>query len=182
MTYKGIIITITIIFAIIQILLAIGYISKKKYKSIIEITAMSILYVFFLYVQYRFDFQIKYYLIILVILSYIGSVFVGEYLNIYNTSKHYDWFLHCFGSFSVSLFSYALIEKLIVQINYPIILRTILIASLGIALGVLFEILEFLLDVIFRTYHQKGLVDTNMDLIWNIGGSIIAAFSSIYVF
>ncbi|MFT9057152.1 MAG: hypothetical protein ABF449_11180, partial [Ethanoligenens sp.] len=48
------------------------------------------------------------------------------------------------------------------------------VATIGISLGCLFEIYEFILDSISHSNHQHGLTDTNFDLISDVIGAVIA--------
>ncbi len=102
----------------------------------------------------------------------------GQYYDLYKTSSVFDKALHLFGAFGISLFLYELLISLIypVSISDSILLIFILIVSIGVTIGTLFEIMEFILDKIFDTNNQKGLKDTNLDLIFNVLGATIAAY------
>lgn len=45
---------------------------------------------------------------------------------------------------------------------------------MGVTFGVIFEILEFILDIFYKSTNQKSLYDTNLDLIFNFLGSFLA--------
>ena len=52
------------------------------------------------------------------------------------------------------------------------------IILLGIGIGTIFELLEFILDITVspNIHNQQNLIDTNLDMISNLAGSLIAAF------
>ena len=55
-------------------------------------------------------------------------------------------------------------------------------ATIGISLGCIFEIYEFILDSNANSNNQHGLTGTNFDLISDVIGSIIAGIASILIF
>jgi len=114
------------------------------------------------------------YILILIIITLFGHSFIGNYLNLYNKSQHFDRYLHLFGSFSNALFIFSIITNIINPTVSSKLYSALFVISLGISSGVFFEILEFSQDSTANTNHQKGLKDTNLDLIYNIIGSLIA--------
>lgn len=54
------------------------------------------------------------------------------------------------------------------------------ILILGIALGAVHEILEFVADIRQNSHMQKGLKDTNLDIIFNVIGSVLAAVAAYF--
>ncbi|MBE6033778.1 MAG: hypothetical protein E7222_03650 [Clostridiales bacterium] len=59
----------------------------------------------------------------------------------------------------------------------------LLVTTLGITIGVLFEIAEFIHDSFSKKMKcQHGLADTDFDLIFNVFGSAIAGLLSIFIF
>ena len=48
-------------------------------------------------------------------------------------------------------------------------------------MGVVFEIIEFTHDSLLKTKKQKGLIDTDFDLISDVIGAIIAGVFAFYV-
>ena len=107
---------------------------------------------------------------------------IGNYLKVYNTSKYYDRFLHALGSFSFSLFYYSILTKTTTLTIEPKFYISIFVASIGISLGCIYEIYEFISDSIIKSNNQHGLKDTNFDLISDVIGSIIAGIASISIF
>ena len=165
---------INILFPAFLILVSIGFIAKKEYGKLIEIGIVLSAYIMFAYLQHRMKFQIESHIILLVAITASSYIFLGEYINLYEKSKHFDRYLHLFGSFSFAKFAFSLLQNLIKQ-PLPRPYDFILVISLGISIGVLFEIFEFIMDKITKSRHQKGLQDTDVDLICDVIGSIFAA-------
>ena len=182
MDYSKLLIIMTIIFSAIILFTCIGEFIKKKFNLMAEDIIIYILYLIFLAAQYILSFQIKPIIILLVITTFIGNSLIGNYFNIYNTSKYYDRYLHAFGSFSFSLFFYSIIYKLTMESISSKSYVAIFVTTIGISLGCIFEIYEFISDSTINSHNQHGLKDTNFDLISNIIGSTIAGIISISIF
>ncbi|NSB40695.1 putative membrane protein YjdF [Clostridium saccharoperbutylacetonicum] len=118
----------------------------------------------------------------LVLISIIGNNFIGDYMDLYNSTKHYDRFLHALGSFSFALFFYSILDKLVLHITSPKYYVSIFVATIGISLGCIYEIYEFILDSTLNYNNQHGLKDTNFDLLSDVIGSIIAAITALWIF
>lgn len=109
-------------------------------------------------------------LILVIILHLVG----GQYLNLYNKSSYFDKGLHLVGTFAVSILTYQVLASLFGYQLKSKVMIFLFVSSLGITSGTLFEIFEFSLDIIFNGNNQKGLVDTNVDMIFNVIGATIA--------
>lgn len=99
----------------------------------------------------------------------------GYYLDRFERSIHFDRYMHtllCFA-YSLLLFSTltALADGTISQLYAALFVFTI-----GLSVGVFIELFEFVADRWSKspTRHQKGLRDTDMDLVSNTIGSILA--------
>jgi uncharacterized membrane protein YjdF len=100
---------------------------------------------------------------------------LGEYYNLYVTSSLYDRLQHIFGTYALTLWGFFILQQLtqfkLTSIKFCI---TFLIC-LSLALGSIYEILEFLEDQLFNPAikNQPSLLDTNLDLISDlIGGGV----------
>ncbi len=182
MEYNELLLFMTVIFSSVILFTSIAVLIKKKYKFLIENIVTYIFYLTFLTVQYKFKFQVNAFIILLILITFIGNNLIGNYLNFYNRSKYYDRFLHAFGSFSFSLFFYSILDKIIIHTIYSKLYVSIFVATIGISLGCIFEIYEFILDLNTNSNNQHGLIDTNFDLISNIIGAIIAGIVSMSIF
>ena len=114
-------------------------------------------------------------------IAIFGHTYFGNLLNFYNSSKHFDRYLHAFGSFSFALFVYSIIEKSINPVISSKLYSAIFVVALGISMAVVFEIIEFTHDSLLKTKKQKGLKDTDFDLISDVIGAIIAGVFAFYV-
>ena len=182
MEYNKLLIFMTIIFSIVTLFTSIAVFNKKKYNFLIENLVTYISYLIFLVIQYNLKFHVSIFIILLVLITIIGNNLIGNYLNVYNSSKHYDRFLHALGSFSFSLFFYSILDKVTMLTIYPHFYVSIFVASIGISLGCIYEIYEFILDSTTKSNNQHGLKDTNFDLISDVIGSTIAGIVSISIF
>lgn len=182
MGYNSLLILMTVIFSAIMLFISIAAIVKKRYTLLPEHIATYVFYIAFLISQYMLKFQVNLLIILLVLITLIGNSFIGKYLYVYNTSKHYDRFLHAFGAFSFSLFYYSILHKLFMPIVSSKFYIGVFVAAIGIALGCIFEIYEFIADSITTSKNQHGLKDTNFDMISNIIGSSIAGIASMWIF
>ena len=171
-------VVITIIFSFIILYTSIIALKKKNYNYLIEDIATYVFYVNFLIQQYILKFQVRFFIIVLVLITFIGNSLIGKCLNVYNTSKYYDRFLHALGSFSFSLFTYSILIKITAYTIYPKIYGSIFVVTIGISAGCIFEIYEFITDSISKSNNQHGLTDTNFDLISDVIGSLIAGIVS----
>ena len=86
----------------------------------------------------------------------LGHTFISEYCKVYRKSKTYDRYLHLFGSFTFSLFTYSIISSLMKPVPSKGYVA-VLIAMLGISVGDFFEIAQFTLDTVLKkAKYQKS--------------------------
>lgn len=183
MGYNQSINLLTIFFSIVTLSICIAVIVKKK-QGMIAVNIISyVFYLIFLYLQYKLNFRVRIFIILLVLIAFIGNNYLGVYLDFYHRSKYYDRYLHVFGSFSFSLFFYSILDKIVAPAVSSKIYISIFIASIGIAFGCLFEIGEFIIDSKSKksSKHQHGLKDTDYDLISNVIGSAAAGIISMWI-
>lgn len=182
MEYNTLLILMTIIFSIIILFTSIAFFNNKKYDFLIENIVIYISYLIFLIIQYKLKFHVSIFIILLVLITIIGNSLIGNYLNVYNTSKYYDRLLHALGAFSFSLFCYSILTKTTPLTIHPKLYIPVFVASMGISLGCIYEIYEFILDSAIKSNNQHGLKDTNFDLISDVIGSVIAGIASMSIF
>ena len=157
MGYNNLLVIMTIIFSIVILFTGIAVFKKKKYNFLIENIITYIFYLIFLIVQYKLKFHVMAFIILLVLITIIGNNLIGNCLNVYNHSKYYDRFLHAFGSFSFSLFFYSILDKITLPTIYSKFYVSIFVATIGISLGCVFQIYEFILDSTTNSYNQHSL-------------------------
>lgn len=165
---------INIIFVFLQILLVSAFIAKKQYFSVVGTAFIFIIFLFFLFYEHKKGIAITNFIRILVLVSVLSNSFLGEYIGLYNTSVYFDKLLHVFGTFSFSVFIFSIAEKTGSPLRLGRAFIFIYILLLGSFLGTMFEIGEFICDVIFETVNQSDLIDTNLDMICNTLGAAIA--------
>ncbi|MGI5849346.1 MAG: hypothetical protein ACOX8Q_04695 [Christensenellales bacterium] len=119
---------------------------------------------------------------LLAIIAQFIFVFFGYYLKLFERSKTFDRYVHAYSSFSYSLLAYSTLSNLI-DMRASKVLTALFIVTLGISLGVFTEIAEFLSDKRKKlgANLQKGLVDTNFDLIFDSLGSLAAGVFAYFV-
>jgi hypothetical protein len=129
---------------------------------------------------YLFDLRVSYFVMLLAVVDLFLDAYAGYYLDYYTTSRVVDRWLHGYGSLAMALLFYNVIT-LIIEEGGSKVFRALFILCLGIALGAVHEIFEYISDRRYHSQMQKGLKDTNLDNIFNVAGAAAAAVSA-YVF
>jgi energy-coupling factor transporter transmembrane protein EcfT len=108
------------------------------------------------------------------------TLFLGEIGRLYEYIPLWDKFLHLQSEFLLGASGYILIyilnnhEKRRLHLS-PFFI-TLFAISFSLALGVIWEVIEFAVDVYFGTTWQNGNTDTMLDLIADGTGAIILTF------
>lgn len=171
---------LTIFFSIIVFLIEIGFIYQQKYLSMFALIAIYLCYLLFLYWENKHYFKVNNFTKTLFMTTIILHALLGEYCSLYLNTFWFDKALHVFGTFTFSLFFYSIIDSTAIFVSKSKIFIFILIVSIGITTSVILESIEFVFDIIFNTENQHGLVDTNLDILCNILGSVLAGFWLLY--
>lgn len=88
-----------------------------------------------------------------------------------------------FGAFSFSLLIFSILDRIIVPAIESKMYMFLFVTTLGITIGVFFEIIEFVHDRFSKKAKcQHGLEDTDFDMIFNIAGSLFEAIVTIRIF
>lgn len=121
---------------------------------------------------------------LLITLSIFLNTFMGEGLNFYQRVWLYDKALHIYGSAVVGLLAFVVVYTLNytrkVRLSLPFI--GFFTVTFAMAMGGIWEIMEFAVDNFFGKTTQNGLADTMWDLINDLlGGFITAAIGMFYV-
>lgn len=165
---------INIAYSVLQTLLIAAFIAKKECFSVVGAAFVFILYLLFLFYEHRNGIVITDFIRISVLVSVLSNSFLGEYLGLYNTSAYFDKVLHIFGTFSFSVFIFFIAEKKGYFQGLRRSLIFIFLLLLGTFIGTIFEIGEFICDLIFKTVNQNSLIDINLDIICNMLGAALA--------
>jgi uncharacterized membrane protein YjdF len=164
------------IFLAIQVALMLGLADKGYPDFIRSVAATTLVWIGYVWLESRQYITMNNYVRAVVMLTIISDGFFGYYLGYYVTSNVFDKLLHIWGTYAFSLFAYVLAVQ---QMNSPLprMISCILIISLGISLGALYEIAEFLVDSFGNPVlpGQPSLHDTDLDLIGDTIGAILAA-------
>jgi hypothetical protein len=101
--------------------------------------------------------------------------------DLYNQPGPYDEIAHFFTVFAITLaFGFLLYRELMESFFDRRVMFVLTIASLGIALGTLWEIIEWLADFVVAKQIVSGLFDTETDLILDGAGALLAALLNLY--
>jgi len=153
-----------------------GLVQQGRYDYAQNIVIKIVLWVLYTFFEVKCGISISNCIRASVMAVLISDSFLGLYLDYYLTSSIFDKVQHVFGSYAFSLFVYSIICKL----TQPTIGRGftfIFIITLGLSIGAVYEISEFLGDSLAkpRIPSQPNLLDTNLDLIADVIGSLFAA-------
>ncbi len=135
-------------------------------------------------VEKNYNISLPFELDLLVTLSLFLHTFLGEGLEFYNKYWIWDKLLHVYGSAVIAIIAFVVVYSLHYTRKLRLTLPMIMLVtfSFAMAMGALWEIGEFLVDVTFGKHAQKGLTDTMLDLINDLfGGVIVALLGAIYV-
>ena len=154
---------------------------KNEKKLVMQVAIPTVLYLFFLLALYLFNIRIPYIVLILYLITIFSHTFIGYYMNLYNRSKIFDRYLHGFGTFSTALLFYLTLCKL-TEPGGSILFRAIYVAALGIATSMVYEVAEFFHDTKSNKKMQRGLRDTDFDMLSNIIGGVAAAIIAAFTF
>ena len=123
------------------------------------------------------------YLIFLSMLMSFLSCYFGQYRLLYLRSRVFDRYVHALGAFTFSLLTYSFV-RLFTSAGGSKLFQALFIFFTGMAIGAIFELAEAVHDV--KNKHdvkdQKGLKDTNMDILFNLFGSCVSAVFAYYAF
>lgn len=87
MDYNQLLILMTVIFSLVTLSIIIAVIIKKKYPFLIVNIVTYVFYMTFLIIQYIMDFQVETFIILFVLITFIGNNLVGQYLNLLLISR-----------------------------------------------------------------------------------------------
>lgn len=165
------IVSVFVIFAIVRLY---GRGEKVHAKSALtQYAAYTIIFI----ALYFFHLSVPSYALLLTMLTVLLSSFCGHYLGYYTRFGTFDRYLHAFGTFSFSLMIYCIINSLL-ETGGSKFFRALVVFLIGNTLGAVFELGEAAGDSGKKTKNQKGLKDTNFDMLCNlIGASLSGVFA-----
>lgn len=173
--YKKNMVISAMIFVVVQATIIGLLINRGDYGFVHNITAAACVWAVLTIIEIRYRLYLNNFIRLLVIGVIISDSFLGYYLNLYVTSFSYDRLQHVLGTYAFALFAYAVIIRK-KDYHIPQLLAIILTIALGVSLGTVFEIIEFLADIALNPVvpNQSSLTDTNLDLLSDVAGAAIA--------
>lgn len=172
-------IILLIIFSIIEIYILRIFIIRKTVLTFQSTSVSFGLFWLLLIAIYILDLDMPYFSLILIILVLFFHSYFGYYLDLYNKSKMFDRFLHAYGSFSFSLLFYFLLSNFLIY-GGSVAFRALYIFLLGVTIGAIYEAIEYFIDSKHDLKLQRGLKDTDFDIIADILGSLASAAYAYY--
>lgn len=169
------VISAIIIFAIVKMI-------KRKITQFVKISFSSIIgYSLLFFVVWIFKLPIPSYIILLTMLTSLLTCYFGYYRMLYQHSRVFDRFVHAFSTFSMSLLAYSII-KVFITVGGSRLFQALFVFAAGMTVGSIFELKEAYHDAKKRKEikEQKGLRDTNMDILFDLIGSCLSALFAYY--
>lgn len=183
MNSKNKLVTTTAIFLLVLLIvtsilsISLGTLNKS-FTSFFAIGCILLLFIFEYF--FRINKIMLPHSFIFISLSYIFlSLFLGEIIEFYSILSWWDLLLHFIAGIYLPIIALSLMQGIFTKHiktsrNRYIILIIIFAFSLSIAIGTIFEQIEFISDYFFKSTMVKGgLYDTITDLLANIIGSFI---------
>lgn len=170
------------VFFIAQILLLLGLYAKGYLDFMRSLAATTFIWIIYTGLEYKYRFYMDNYVRMLVMTAILTDGFFGYYLEYYVTSFVFDKIQHAFGTYAFAFFAYVLTVQLKPR---PILGQGfifVLVTALGISIGAIYEIVEFLVDRYGNPIipSQASLLDTNLDIICDMLGAMLAAVQVAY--
>lgn len=128
----------------------------------------------YLLLELIYDLRVQHYIRAIVILTIVSdSVFRIWLFDLYVTSFTFDRIQHVVGTYAFSLFFYAIL----LRFTGPPRMVFLLVLSIGISIGAIYELVEFLSDMTLKPIvpNQPSLLDTDLDLLCDVFGASLAA-------
>jgi uncharacterized membrane protein YjdF len=133
-------------------------------------------WVIYMVIEKKGDWIIPLYVRFVTLLSITFNDILGEYYNLYIDSITYDRLQHIFGTYALTLWTFFVIQQFIQMKLTNKKLNSVLLVSVALALGSLYELFEFIEDQVFKPHfkNQPSLIDTNLDLLSDLAGGILS--------
>lgn len=167
---------------LLQMLVMLGLASQGNREFMRGAAWSAVLLLVYTLGEIKYGLYMSNYVRTLVVITIFADSYAGSYLGYYITSQVFDKGLHLFGTYSFALFFYILLAQLIIRQPVNQLFTCLFISCLGISLGVVYELLEFAVDTINKPVvpGQASLLDTDLDLVADTIGAVIAAVQLAY--
>ena len=176
---------IVIMFAIVLVLNIYAIVKLNKYEKKRQAHAKpalsaTVLYSLVFIAVWIFDLPVPSSVLLFSMSAILINCFFGHYKGWFDRSRVFDRYLHAFGAFSFALLTYCIIRG-IADTGGSDIFLAIFVFTLGNTLGAVFELIEAAHDAKKDVKLQRGLKDTNMDMLFDFFGSVLAGLFA-YIF
>lgn len=174
---------LSITFFAMQFIILIVLINTQQFDYLRDVMVITTIAAVYLFLEVKFSISVSNYIRGCVVLVILIHEIGGKIFELYLSSAMFDKYLHVFGIYSLVFFVYAVMQQFM-EISFKSKLNKFIFLTLvGISLGAFFEILEFMLDITLKPNipNQKDLMDTNLDLIADCIGALIAAFHLCFI-
>lgn len=170
------------VFFLVQILLLFGLYAKGYPDFMRSLAVTTYIWIIYSYLEHKYGFYMDNYVRMLVMTAVITDGFFGYYLEYYVSSFVFDKVQHIFGTYAFALFAYVLVIQLAPSRMLGRTFTFVLITALGISIGAIYEVAEFLVDQYANPIipSQASLLDTDLDIVCDIVGAAIAGAQVAY--
>lgn len=169
---------LSLTFFVVAILawICIDLASQSNRDFAYNVAIKALLWLLFAMMELKYNFYMNNYARAVAIMATISDSFFGFYWGLYISSMVFDKVQHIFGTYAFSLFIYILVVQLLPG-NVRSLFKFVLVMFIGLGLGSLYEIGEFIGDIVTTPTipSQSSLLDTDLDLIMDALGAVIAA-------
>lgn len=165
------------LFFIIQFWVIVALLRSGRLDYIKDVLFVTLLIAIYILLEDKYSLSISNYIRGCILLMVTLHNFAGKYIDLYSTSMIFDKVLHVFGIYSIVLFVFSFMNQTTTISFTSRLNKFIFILLVGISLGAIFEIIEYITDITLnpRIHNQPDLIDTDLDLVSDVIGSLIAA-------
>lgn len=165
-------------FFIAQFLIVVALLSTKKFDYIRDIIFITAIVIGYIFLEVKHNILVSNYTRVGVITIILAHEIAGKYFEFYLRSEIFDKLLHIFGIYFLVLFVYTIMNQFMKLSFKSRLNKLAFLILIGISLGSIFEILEFIVDMTIKPKipNQPSLMDTDLDLIADCIGALIASF------
>ncbi len=167
-------------FVLSQGFIAYRYISTGNKLYLKSVLSTNIIFALYLVADAVFGIGVPYLVRLLAVIALFAHTFLGYYKDRYTRSQIFDRYLHVYGSFAYALLVYGIINGLLKPSVSPRLYAVLFIVALGIAVGAVFETIEYFIDKRMPVKTQRDLKDTDVDLICDVIGSVLAGIAAYF--
>lgn len=170
-------------YAIVSVLMILAIVKlfereKTQYAKSSLFSFISFMLIFlFIWI---FKLPVPAYVLFLSMLTVFFSCYFGYYHAMYVRTKVFDRYVHAFGTFSFALLAYCII-RVFLTVGGSRFFQALFIFTAGGTIGAIFELSEALHDTKSGVKYQRGLKDTNIDVLFDLIGSCLSGIFAYYV-